>query len=245
MYSKTKYPLPYLLISLFILLQFISCKESSTSPDDQEEPDNFENCGDSFKDTDGNSYQTVQIGDQCWMAEDLRTTSYRDGTSIPNVTGDNEWAALSTAAWAYYANDDFNSDVYGKLYNWFAVNDIKGICPAGWTVPSDDDWKILEIELGMTVEEANSTEWRGDGIGTIMRDESGFAAVLGGTRGANGQFFAGGNNGVWWSSSEINATTVWTRFLRYEFTQVNRNNSNKASGYSIRCILLTPIGGAK
>lgn len=238
MYSKINYlSIIKLLIAFFILIQLVSCKSDSTSPNDPEESTNFENCGDSLKDRDGNTYQTVQIGGQCWMAEDLRTTSYRDGSSIPNVTENNEWAGLSTAAWAYYANDDFNSDVNGKLYNWFAVNNSKGICPAGWKVPSDDEWKTLEIELGMSAEEANSIEWRGDGIGTMMRDENGFSAVLGGTRAANGQFLAGGNNGVWWSSSEIDASTVWTRFLRYEFTQVNRNSSNKTAGYSVRCML--------
>lgn len=235
MYLKTnRYLLTHFFIALCILFQLVSCKDNSTSSG---EPDNFETCGDSVKDNEGNSYKTVQIGDQCWTAQDLRTASYRDGTSIPNVTEDNEWAALSTGAWAYYSNDDFQSDVYGKLYNWFAVNDSKGICPAGWKVPSDDEWKTLEIELGMTAEEANNLEWRGDGIGTKMRDINGFSADLGGTRAPNGAFSSGGNNGVWWSSSEIDASTVWTRFLRYEFTQVNRNNSNKVSGYSVRCIL--------
>lgn len=237
-YSKTR---QVFLSSMFIAasssLLLVSCKSNSTSPEDPDEPNNFEVCGDTLKDNDGNSYKTVQIGDQCWTAQDLRTTSYQDGSSIPNVTEDNEWAGLTNDAWAYYANDELNSDINGKLYNWFAAINSRGICPTGWKVPSDDDWKTLEIELGMTEEEANGEEWRGDGIGTIMRESNRFAAVLGGTRAANGQFFAGGNNGVWWSSSEIDAFTVWTRFLRNEFTQVNRNISNKVSGYSVRCLL--------
>lgn len=238
MYSKNKCTFLHLFITLSILLLLVSCKDNSTSVEDPKESSGgFVFCGDPIKDTDGNTYQTILIGEQCWMAEDLRTTSYRDGTSIENVTEDNAWAGLSTGAWAYYANDDINNDINGKLYNWFAVNNSKRICPIAWKIPSDDDWKTLEIELGMTAEEANSIEWRGDGIGTKMRDENGFSASLGGTRAANGQFFAGGNNGVWWSSSEIDASSVWTRFLRSEFTQVNRNSSNKVSGYSVRCIL--------
>lgn len=234
MYSINKYTLPNLIISLFIFIHLVSCKENSTS---SEEPDNFENCGDSITDTDGNIYQTVQIGDQCWMAEDLRTTSYRDGTSIPNISDNSEWATLSSGGWVYYANDDFNSDINGKLYNWFTVNDSKGICTTGWKIPSDNDWKTLEIELGMTPEEANSLEWRGEGIGEKMRDTNGFSAILGGTRSSNGAFFGGGNNGSWWSSSQEDTATAWTRFLRNEFTQVYRNKSNKIEGLSVRCVL--------
>lgn len=143
-----------MLIAICLSLLIVSCKENSASP---EESNNFETCGDILKEKDSNSYKTVPIGNQCWMAQDLRTTSYRDGTTIPNITENSEWAGLSTGAWAYYANNDLNSDINGKLYNWFAVNDNKGICPAGWKIPSDDNWKTLEIELGMTVDEANST----------------------------------------------------------------------------------------
>jgi uncharacterized protein (TIGR02145 family) len=235
MCSNKKYTLLSLFISFIVVIQLVSCQESSTSI---EEPEAFENCGDRITDTDGNIYQTVQIGDQCWMAEDLRTTFYRDGTSIPNVPENDEWATLSVGGWAYYANNDLNSDINGKLYNWFTVNDSKGICIAGWKVPSDNDWKNLEMELGMTPEEANSLEWRGDGIGEIMRDTNGFSASLGGTRASGGAFSGGGNNGSWWSSSQEDASTAWTRFLRSEFTQVYRNKSNKNEGLSVRCVLI-------
>lgn len=235
MYLKTRQLfLSSMLMAVSFSLLLVSCKDSSTS---SEEPENFETCGDSVKDSESNSYKTVQIGNQCWMAQDLRTTSYRNGTSISNITGNDEWAGLSTGAWAYYANDDFNSDINGKLYNWFAVNNSKGLCPAGWKIPSDNDWKTLEIELGMTSEEANGLEWRGDNVGELMRASEGFSATLNGTRAASGSFSSGGRNGSWWSSSQEDGSTVWTRLLRDEFTQVYRNKSNKMEGLSVRCLL--------
>lgn len=223
-------------LTVTFLILFISCKKNSTSI---EEPDDFQACGDIETDVDGNSYQTVQIGNQCWLAEDLRTTLYRNGSSIPNVTEDSDWAGLSTGAWAYYANDDLNSDVVGKLYNWFAVNDTRGICPTGWKIPSDDDWKNLEIELGMTSDEANNVEWRGTdmNVGENLQSAGGFSADLNGSRATNGAFSGGGRNGSWWSSSETDGTTVWTRFLYFEFTGVYRSNSNKSFGLSVRCML--------
>lgn len=250
MYSKTRQVfLSTMVIAVSFSLLLVSCKSNSTSPEDPEEPDNFETCGDTVKDNDGNSYKTVQIGDQCWTAEDLRTTSYSDGTSIPNVTEDNEWAALSTGAWAYYLNDDLNSDINGKLYNWFAVNDSKGICPAGWKVPSDNDWKTLEIELGMTAEEANSEEWRGENnnIGGKMKDvnswtgenvtnESGFSAIPTTSRTNGGQFSAS-YSANWWSSSESNEITAWKRLLHNDHNHVYRSSSTKSFGFTVRCVL--------
>lgn len=232
----------YVVLAVFVFAStsLISCKNNSTSVDDPEpEPENFQTCGDIETDADGNSYETVQIGDQCWLAEDLRTTKYRDGSSIPNVTGDNEWAGLSTGAWVYYANDDLNSDVIGKLYNWFAVNDSHGICPTGWKIPTDDDWKNLEIELGMISDEANNVEWRGTDInvGNKLQASDGFSADLNGSRAPNGAFSAGGRNGSWWSSSASDGTTVWTRLLHADFSGVYRSNSNKSFGLSVRCIL--------
>jgi uncharacterized protein (TIGR02145 family) len=220
-----------------VFLLFISCGENSTTS--LEEADEFQTCGDIETDVDGNSYQTVQIGDQCWLAEDLRTTKYRDGSTISNVSDNNEWAALSTGGWAYYANNDLNSDINGKLYNWFAVNNSNGICPSGWKVPTDNDWKILETELGMTLEEANNEEWRGSdmNVGERLQDVDGFSAILGGSRASNGVFSSGGRNGIWWSSSEVQSVSAWTRLLRSEISGVYRNNSNKSFGLSVRCLL--------
>lgn len=250
LYSKTR---QVFLLSMFIATSFslllVSCKSNSTSLEDPEEPNNFEVCGDTLKDNDGNSYKTVQIGNQCWTAQDLRTASYQDGSSIPNVTEDIEWTGLTNGAWAYYANDDLNSDINGKLYNWFAATDSRGICPTGWKVPSDDNWKALEIELGMTEEEANSEEWRGDNknIGGKMKDinswsgenvtnESGFSAIPAGSRTNNGTFSAS-YSATWWSSSELNENTAWQRLLFNDHNHVYRGSSTKSFGFPIRCML--------
>lgn len=226
-------------------MMFVSCKDNSTSAstnDPKNRVENhFETCGDKMTDTDGNSYETVQIGSQCWMAEDLRTTSNSDYTSIPNVTSNSEWAAQTTGAWAYYDNDSTNSEINGLLYNWFAVNDGNGICPTGWKIPSDAEWKKLEIELGMTSDEANSIGWRGGDmkVGEKMRAKDGFAATLNGYRDPSGSFNSFGINGNLWSSSERDSSTVWTRIhaVTADFPGVYRNRDFKSFGLTARCIL--------
>lgn len=238
-------------VFLFMLstLLFTSCKDNSTS---NKEPEDFENCGDLLTDIDGNSYRTTQIGSQCWTAQDLSTTSYRDGTSLPNVTEDSEWDGLTTGAWAYFNNDDrnyYNSDKKGKLYNWFAVNDSRGICPAGWKVPSDNDWKTFEIALGMTQEEADMEQWRGGdaNIAGKMKDpnswsrenitnESGFSAIPTGIRSKNGAFDQS-YSAVWWTSSELNESEAWERWLLPDYTEIYRNVSPQTFGFSIRCVM--------
>lgn len=229
-------------VTLFACLTFVlsillvSCKDSSTSSEDPDDND-FETCGDTLKDVDGNRYKTIQFGDQCWTAEDMRARSYNDGSAILNIEDDEIWASMSMGAWAYYANDEFNSDINGKMYNWYAVNNSRGICPTGWRVPSDDDWKTLEITLGMTPEQADGVEWRGDDEGEILRDSNGFSAVLGGSRSGNGAFSAGGNNGAWWSSTSYNDFNAWARFLYHDTAKVYRNNYDKRNGSFVRCLL--------
>lgn len=234
-------------ITVSVLLLLVSCKESSTST---EQTNNFENCGDNLKDIEGNTYLTVQIGNQCWMAEDLSTTKYNEGTSIPNVTDNNEWGSLVTGAWTN--NDSVYPDEWGKLYNWYAVNDSRGVCPTGWKVPDDSDWKTLETALGMPQEEVDNLEWRGGtaNVGGKMKDtgswespntgatnESGFSARPAGSRGADGTFSSLGRTGIWWSSSQNDAATAWSRLLYYDNNDVYRNASNTRFGLSVRCIL--------
>jgi uncharacterized protein (TIGR02145 family) len=117
---------------------------------------------DTVTDIDGNIYQTVKIGNQWWMAENLRVSKYRNGDQIPKVAGNTEWGNLTTGAWAYSDNDVANDTAYGKLYNWHAVSDERGLCPTGWHVPGIESWKQLELYLGMPDEEAGDAGWRGE-----------------------------------------------------------------------------------
>ena len=99
-------------------------------------------------DIDGNVYETVLIGDQLWMAENLKTTKYRDGSEIPNITNNQEWNDLSSGAYSDYDNNPTNSETYGRLYNWHTVDDYRGLCPEGWEEPSVSDWHVLTNYLG-------------------------------------------------------------------------------------------------
>ncbi len=191
-------------------------------------------------DIDGNVYQTIQIGDQCWMAENLKTSRYRDGSSIPNVTGREEWSHLIKGAWAYYDNNPSNDATYGKLYNWFAVDDSRGLCPEDWRVPSDGDWTALENYLGGPVEaggKMKSTElWNSPNSGAT--NKSGWSGLPGGYRSALGFFYHNARHGLWWSSSEYSIYTydAWSRELYYHSRHVNRLNNSKRFGLSVRCL---------
>ncbi len=199
-------------------------------------------------DIDGNVYQTVRIGNQIWMAENLKTTKYRDGTDIPNVTDNTAWTELSTGAYCYYDNESDSAETYGALYNWYAVNNTSGLAPEGWRVPTDDDWKALEMYLGMSQSDADGAGWRGaeggklkstsgwynDGNGT---DEVGFAALPGGCRlSSNGTFNDVVYRAYFWSASEYDATFAWWRGLTNGSVAVRRHGDGKRDGFSVRCV---------
>ena len=202
---------------------------------------------------DGVTYNTVQIGDQCWLKENLRTTKYNDGTSITKITNNSTWASTTSGAYCCYGNDTSNCVTYGALYNWYAVNTGK-LCPSGWHVPSDDEWKTLEMSLGMTQAEADATGWRGTDQGSKLAGNaslwtdgaldqnvnfgtSGFSALPGGYRSfSDGSFNDLGNRGNWWSSTEYAGSNAWHRSLYYNNANVYRNSHNKRDGYSVRCL---------
>jgi uncharacterized protein (TIGR02145 family) len=123
-------------------------------------------------DIDGNTYQAIKIGDQWWMAENLKVTHYRNGDPIPNVTDSTEWSNLATEAYCVYENDESIAETYGYLYNWYVVNDSRNIAPEGWHVPTDEEWKELEMFLGMSQSEANGTGWRGTDEGGKLKETS-------------------------------------------------------------------------
>jgi uncharacterized protein (TIGR02145 family) len=203
-------------------------------------------------DIDGNVYQTVKIGNQWWMAENLKVTHYRSGQAIPNVTDGLEWANLSNGAYCCYNNVNSNIATYGLLYNGFAAADSHNIAPAGWHVPTDEEWKELEMYLGMSQSEADATYWRGTDEGGKLKEsgtthwaspntgdtnESGFTALPGGSRYSSvGYFYYIGDGGYWWSASSFNATTAWHRVLSYDKAQVHRSFYGKQLGSSVRCI---------
>ncbi|MCH1582800.1 MAG: fibrobacter succinogenes major paralogous domain-containing protein [Flavobacteriales bacterium] len=193
------------------------------------------------------AYPTVQIGDQCWFSENLRTTVYADGSSIPEVTDNRTWPGLSTGARCDYDNDASNVATYGRLYNWHAATDAAELCPSGWHVPTDGEWMVLEMELGMSESEANSTGWRGTDEGTQLKstygwlnagngtDDFGFSALPGGNRSSSfGSFSLAGSRGYWWSSSPSGGA-AWSRGLSYANPDVYRRR-RFTSGFSVRCL---------
>ena len=204
-------------------------------------------------DINGNLYQIVRIGDQVWMEENLKVTHYRNGDAIPTGHSNSEWENLSTGAYAVYNGNESNADTYGYLYNWFAVDDSRNIAPEGWHVPTDDEWKELEMHLGMSQSEADDTGCNGTNEGSKLAGNadlwnsgalennsefgsSGFTALPGGYRDGDGHYNGVGNGGTFWSSTEGGSHGAWHRILFYGNSDVNRGGSNKHGGFSVRCI---------
>ena len=204
-------------------------------------------------DIDGNIYETVQIGNQVWMAENLRVTHYRDGTAITNITDEAAWSDSSTEAYCYYDNNSSNGDTYGALYNWYAVSDSRKIAPAGWHVPTDTEWKELEMYLGMSQSEADDTGYRGTNEGSKLAGNadlwdsgalendsafgsSGFTALPGGGRYYDGSYSHMGYFGSFWSATEYGSNFAWYRNLPYFDSDVLRNYLNKRFGFAVRLL---------
>ena len=198
------------------------------------------NCG-TVPDIDGNVYQTVIIGGQCWTAENLKTTHYNNGNEIPNITNNDDWGNLTTGAYGDYDNNPTNSETYGRLYNWYTVDDSRGVCPDGYHVPSDDEYTVLTDYLSGTsvaggkMKETGLDHWNSPNTGAT--NESGFTALPAGSRDlADGDFDDMGSAGYFWSSSEHPSYDAWRRILHYNDSSVSRGNHYKQHGLSIRCI---------
>lgn len=190
----------------------------------------------SITDFDGNVYQTVQIGTQIWMAENLKTSRYRNGDPIPTGLNNGTWQTTASGAYAIYDELPTNDNVYGKLYNWYAVADSRNLCPAGWHVPSDADWLTLEGFLGTSVGgkmKAVSNLWTFTNVGAT--NESGFSGLPGGSRGQFGNYLYQKDYGYWWTSSASGIYAVY-RSLQYGSVDLLNESTNKEKGYSIRCI---------
>ena len=202
---------------------------------------------DTVTDIDGNVYETVQIGDQLWMTENLKVAHYNDGTEIPTGYSDDDWAGLSTGAYAVYGDNESNADTYGYLYNWYAVDDDRGVCPASWHVPTDGEYTALSDYLGGTsvaggkLKECTegscpeSEYWYSPNTGAT--NESGFTALPGGAHYyyyGNGRHM--GYNGSFWSSTEYGSNDAWHRGLESNNSEISRRDYGKDSGFSLRCI---------
>lgn len=187
-------------------------------------------------DIEGNTYKTIEIGGQTWMAENLRTATFKDGTEIALVSDYTGWSNLTTPGFAWYGN---NSDVYGALYNWYAVNTEK-LCPDGWHVPSDNEWNTLieylggEAVAGTKLKEAGAVHWLSPN--PVTANESGFTALPGGVRISSGPFGNMRRYGYFWSSTERSATDAWARSFYFGYSNADRTSSSIKSGFSVRCV---------
>jgi len=189
-----------------------------------------------ISDIEGNVYKTITIGTQTWMAENLKTTHYRDGSSIGN-----SWQESSTSgAWCDYSNIAANGIKYGHLYSGYAVSDVRNIAPVGWHVPTDAEWTTLTNYLGgwmlagNQLKEAGILNWSSPNNGAI--NSTGFTALPGGVRTFNYGFNSIGNYGYWWSSTQYDTTLAWYRGMGYNYDAVGGGNYSKSNGLSVRCV---------
>ena len=201
-------------------------------------------------DIDGNVYHTVTIGMQVWLTENLKTTKYNDGTAIPNITDNTAWVALITGAYSDHSNTPANSTTYGRLYNWYVVdnnaatkmasNGSKNVCPTGWHVPSDVEWTTLTTSLGGEsiaggkLKEIGLIHWLTPNSGAT--NETGFAALPGGSRNEDGTCDGIGVFGDWWSSTEYSAMIARGRYMMYDDGSVHKDEVSKIDGISVRCL---------
>ncbi len=237
------------ILILVISITLVACFEDNVNdPDDENNDDN---------------YETVTIGNQVWMAQNLDVTHYRNGDEILHAATLEEWKEAGynkEGAWCYYHNDSEQGKIFGKLYNWYAVNDERGLAPAGWKVPSDDDWKTLEMELGMSKEEADKWGYRGTYEGCMLAGKeelwpdgplkwhsdfgkSGFNAIPYSTRHNEGRWMPTpapeiAQYGYWWTATESSREirNAMNRFLLYNDNGIRRGHNNKGMGHSVRCI---------
>ena len=196
-----------------------------------------------LSDADNNTYNTVQIGTQCWTRSNLKVSKYRNGDNIPTGLSNSAWQGTTSGAYAIYNNEPVNDGLYGKLYNHYAVTDSRGLCPTGWHVPSDEEWTTLENFLGgssvaggklkSTAMQPTPGGWNSPNTGAT--NSSGFTALPGGLRFNDGVFYYLTDDGYWWSSSVSSASTAWYRNLLFYNSFIYRNLYSRTYGFSVRC----------
>ena len=191
-------------------------------------------------DIDGNTYTVVKIHNQLWTSENLNVSHFRDGSSIPEIKTKKEWGKAGEEGrpgWCYYNDDPENGKKYGKLYNWFAVNDPRGLAPKGWHIPSDEEWTQLTDSLG-GIENAgfkmkSDSGWKNNGNGN---NHSLFNGLPGGNCGFTGEINNIGETGYWWSSTKASNMRIWVRILYYDKNTLGREKYYKNYGFSVRYI---------
>jgi len=210
-------------------------------------------CGETgtVTDIDGNVYQTIKIGEQWWMVENLKVTHYRNGDPITHAPDNGAWGGITVGAFCNYDNNEDHVAAYGRLYNWYAVDDSRNIAPEGWHVPTDEEWKQLEINLGMSLAEAIADGWRGTDEGGKLKEagtahwvspndgatnESGLTALPGGYRYGSGFFYKLGEEGSFWSSTVYDSYSGWFHSVSYNSPQIFRSIGALENGYSVRCV---------
>ncbi len=191
-------------------------------------------------DIDGHQYKTVKIGKQVWMAENLNVSHFQNGDPIPEAEDAGAWTQAGQEhkpAWCYYDSNPVNGRTYHKLYNWYAVNDKRGLAPKGWHVPSKLEWADLTDYLGgdnLAGRKLKATYgWLNKGNGT---NESDLAGLPGGNRDFNGKFYNIGQDGYWWSSSQFATGGAWYRYLNCFTGYIYGNYDFEGGGYSVRCV---------
>ncbi len=211
--------------------------------------------GPPISDIEGNTYKTVFIGEQHWMAENLKVSKYNDGTEIPNLTDENQWIKTDKGAWVYYDNDSKYNIKYGKLYNWYTVynNSSKNVCPSGWHVPIFSELSVLinylkkdgDDFLGKKMKETGTSSWSESVYSKHVTNSSLFTGLPGGERnsfnegGSDGiytEFRSIGRWGFWWCSNEYSKDKAWNYGLGYDYDGLLSIPGDKYEGYSVRCL---------
>ncbi|MDQ1265938.1 MAG: hypothetical protein QG635_1090 [Bacteroidota bacterium] len=223
--------------NILLLFLILSCKDESTTPEENLGPNEIKICS------------------QVWMKKNLSVDLYRNGDTIRNCRTIEEWRDARNkkeGAWCYYNNDSLLGEIYGKLYNWYAVNDPRLLAPEGWHIPKEEDWRQLELCLGLTGTETMRLGFRGRNEGGKLKEEgtihwlspnsganniSGFSALPGGKRDFfNGLFYYIGEKAVFWSSTQSDPSGAWHRYVTNSSAQIDRYCENHANGYSVRLI---------
>jgi uncharacterized protein (TIGR02145 family) len=193
--------------------------------------------------------QSVTIGSQIWSTKNLDVARYRNGDSIPQVTDPAQWANLTTGAWCWYNNDSATyAATYGRLYNWYAVNDPRGLAPQGWRIPTEGDWNKLIKYLDAGADTNCLVCFQSTVSGNSMKNTlgwynnrngsntSGFSGLPGGYRDFNGNFYDAGSYGLWWSGTQYDPFSATYRGLTYQPSDIYRNYTNKTLGLSLRIV---------
>jgi uncharacterized protein (TIGR02145 family) len=216
-------------ILLFVVLAFFVTKSDSQT----------------VIDYDGNVYDTAKIGTQVWLKENLKVTHYLNGDPIPNITDNTVWSKQSAGAYCNINNDTNYVKTYGRIYNWYAVNDNRKLAPKGWHIPTDTEWQILVDYLGSStiaggkMKEAGNSHWNSPNTGAD--NSSGFTALPSGCRTGSGNYYDFGKMAYWWSVTSYSTDQAWYRSLKYYNSSIVRSNfMMKMVGISIRCLKDTP-----